>query len=144
MQSTQTILGDWPGKTGEAALRKVQFLASKVAESTSAAEESKRNSKFSSKEGRGTGGNVFGNPQLNGERLEKDGINAEVAKDMVIKTDSKRDKDMVIKPNSKREEQVWIALANLEIDSKIFVSGFCDWLTLLSYTGFFSRSSATP
>jgi hypothetical protein len=137
VQSTQTFLGEWPGKTGEAALRKVQFLASKVAESTSAAEESKRNHKNSW--ARGTGGNVFDNPQVNGENIEKDDVNAGVAKDMVIKTNTKRDKDMVIKPTSKREEQVWIALANLEIDSKIFVSDFCDWLALLSHTGFCFR-----
>lgn len=117
-QSPSTSLGsfnapvsDWSGKTGDTALRQVQFLASKVAESTAGAEEKK--SKFVGKRGptsvRGIGGLVYNNPEFNrGVRNEET-----TAESSILSP------NLEISTSAKREEQVWTALANLELDSKL-------------------------
>ena len=101
-------LEDWSGKTGDSALRQVQFLASKVAESTAAGEQTSRYiDKAGSKFVRGTGGVVYNNPEFNRGMGSNDG-----------ESSSTLNPNMEIKLNSKREDQVWTALANLELDSK--------------------------
>jgi hypothetical protein len=106
---------DWIGQTGETALRQVQFLASKVAESTSAAEgrDSKTINRDDCKEVSGTGGLVYNNAQWN----------TQLATGGPANTAAVLPPSLEISPNSKREEQVWAALANLELDSKFILQG---------------------
>lgn len=106
----KSSFSDWSSRTGDSALRQVQFLASKVAESTAAGEKAgKVVGKSGPKSVRGTGGVVYNNPEFNRG---------------VLLDNEKSDGDFILNPNleirvnSKREEQVWTALANLELDSK--------------------------
>ena len=101
---------DWSAEAGDSALRQVQFLASKVAESTAAGEKvGKVVGKRGPKSVRGTGGVVYNNPEFNRGVL----LDNESGESSILNP------NLEIKVNSKREEQVWIALANLELDSKL-------------------------
>jgi hypothetical protein len=102
---------DWIGKTGDAALRQVQSLASKVAESTAVADgrASKTVNRSDRKDGSGTGGLVYNNAQWNTQLAEGGGK---------AKTAALLQPSLEISSNAKREEQVWAALATLEVDSK--------------------------
>jgi hypothetical protein len=109
LTSTQSSWNDWSAKTGDSALRQVQNLASKVAESTAAGEKvGKVVSKRGRKSVRGTGGVVYNNPEFNRGVLGDD----ESGESSILNP------SLEIKVDSKREEQVWAALANLELDSK--------------------------
>jgi hypothetical protein len=112
LASSQSSWSEWSAKTGDSALRQVQFLASKVAESTAAGE---KKGKVVGKRGRrsvrGTGGVVYNNPEFNRGPLG----DADESDESSILNPS-----LEIKVNSKREEQVWTALANLELDSKCY------------------------
>jgi hypothetical protein len=104
-QDFQTPLRSWSGETGDSALRQVEYLASKVAESTAAAEGRKK-TKPDSKSATGTGGLVYSNVKYNGG-------SSKVQSSPALQPDAQ-----VVSPNSKQEEQVWTSLANLELDSK--------------------------
>jgi hypothetical protein len=106
---------DWIGKTGDTALRQVQFLASKVAESTAAAEGgySKIVNRDDCKDVSGTGGLLYNNPKYN----------TQLAIGGPAKAAALLQPSLEISSNSKREEQVWAALANLELDSKFIFQG---------------------
>lgn len=106
MALKSTGLSDWSSKAGDSALRQVQFLASKVAESTAAADGNKIITKDASKTVRGIGGVVYNNPEYN-KNMDQ---NYEVT--------SILNPNMEISTSAKREDQVWMALANLELDSK--------------------------
>ncbi len=112
LTSYTTPLSDWSAKTGESALRQVQFLASKVAETTAAADDEKLVEKFVGKGGsksvRGIGGVLYNNPEYN----------RSVMRNEEGESSSLLDPTLEISMNAKREEQVWTALANLELDSK--------------------------
>ena len=95
-----TPLEDWSSRAGDSALQQVQYLASKVAESTG-----DDKTVAPSKSVAGTGGVVYNNVKYNKGAAAS-------------KSSSELKPDMALSPNSKREEQVWTALANLELDSK--------------------------
>lgn len=97
------VLSDWSEKLGENALLQVKYLASKVAESTAESEEYEATQKDSMKVA-GTGGVLFNNANFN-QSKQKTG------------SDLLRP-DFEISSNAKREDQVWKALANLEVDSE--------------------------
>lgn len=116
--------GDWSAKTGDSALRQVQFLASKVAESTASGQKfGKMVGKRGPKSVRGTGRVVFNNPEFNRGIIVPDEESPSMSDEASILNPS-----LEIKVNSKREEQVWTALANLELDSKF------DWRDMLYWT----------
>lgn len=109
-------LSDWSEEAGNNALRSVQRLASKVAESTAA--------------GDGDGlGNVQHVAGTGGEVFSKESKRA-------------RDKSSILRPalevtpRSKRQEQVWSALANLELDMQLLdnMAGQQPQLTALELT----------
>lgn len=112
LSNSASPLGEWSAKTGNTALRQVQFLASKVAESTAAAED--KGTKFVGKNGpksvRGIGGVVYNNPEFNRGVLSGD--EASSSGNSILSP------SLEISTSAKREEQVWTALANLELDSK--------------------------
>jgi hypothetical protein len=103
-------LSDWSLRAGDSALRQVQRLASKVAESTAAAEEEStmtRNTKLTKgadKMVQGIGGAVYNNPEFNRNMDENEGT--------VMNTNIDEGS------GTKRQDQVWVALANLELDSE--------------------------
>ena len=111
LTSSTSPWSDWSAKTGDSALRQVQFLASKVAESTAAAEEEKFVGKQGPKSVRGIGGVVYNNPEFNrGVLRNEEGDGTSIL-----------NPTLEISMNAKREEQVWTALANLELDSKLTI-----------------------
>lgn len=97
----QTPLKNWSGGTGDSALRQVEYLASKVAESTVAAEGRKKTKPDSKSAGR-----VYNNVKYNGRA-------SKVQSSTILQPDAQE-----ISQSSKQEEQVWTSLANLELDSK--------------------------
>jgi hypothetical protein len=109
-------LSDWSEAAGNSALRRVQSLASKVAESTASADE--ENIEIPQHVA-GTGGEVFSKES---KRV--------------------RDKSSILRPalevtpRSKRQEQVWSALANLELDMQLLdnMAGQQPQLTALELT----------
>ena len=117
---TVSELSDWSMTAGDTALRQVQFLASKVAESTETAVETTRGetmlesvktrlrvgSKRSS-----TG--VFNNAEYN-DYTEKQ----PTSQQQQSMPNSRRSRPQV-SSNSKRDEQVWAALSNLELDMQL-------------------------
>lgn len=110
-EETQNPLSAFSEQTGETALRQVQFLASKVAESTAVAEGESRKkniSKSDSKEISGIGGVVYNNVNFNKKMA---GSTAPIRPSIL-------DPDLQVSTSAKREDQVWAALANLELDSK--------------------------
>jgi hypothetical protein len=102
----QNPYSEFSGLAGESALQQVQFLASKVAESTAAAERGQKKktvSKDDSRFVRGTGGTIFNNKKYNtGKRLGVKAMN---------------DDTLQVSSDSTKSDQVWTALANLELDS---------------------------
>lgn len=101
----QNPYSEFSGLAGESALQQVQFLASKVAESTAAAErgEKKTVSKDDSRFVRGTGGTIFNNNKYNtGKRVGFKATNSDT---------------LQVSSDSTNSDQVWTALANLELDS---------------------------
>jgi hypothetical protein len=104
-QDFQTLRRSWSGVTGDSALSQVEYLASKVAESTGAAEGRKKTKPYS-KYVAGSGGRVYNNVKSNGGA-------SKVQSSTTPQPDAQD-----ISPNSKQEEQVWTSLANLELDSK--------------------------
>jgi hypothetical protein len=104
----QNPYSEFSGLAGESALQQVQFLASKVAESTAAAEggtKRKTVSKDDSRFVRGTGGTIF-----NGRRL---------GSGKAMNKNNKNDNTLLqVSSDSTNSDQVWTALANLELDSK--------------------------
>jgi hypothetical protein len=111
-QDFQTPLSNWSGETGDSALRQVQYLASKVAEST-AATEGRKKAKSDSKSVAGTGGRVYNNAKYNGGASK-----AQSSRNLQPDAPS-------VSSNLKQEDQVWTALANLELDSKTGKSVIC-------------------
>ena len=107
LRDWQTSLNGWSGKRGESMLQQVQYMASKVAESTAAADKRKKISKSDSKSVAGTGGVVYNNIKYN--------------RGAPITPGESLTPNLELSANSKREEQVWTALANLELDSKKFL-----------------------
>jgi hypothetical protein len=128
----------WPGAAGATALQQVQFLASKVSESNNAMDESKyslrrrrqirmqsandknsntpfnqrrkkannkKNSQTNANDPVGQGGGVFNNAEFNTVAQKAD-------------TSKLKRSDLEVSSSDQREEQVWTALANLELDSK--------------------------
>jgi hypothetical protein len=100
------LLSSWSEKAGESALRQVTFLASKVAESTEkgGATTFKKDDNVNVA---GTGGVVYNNANFN-KGAQKTGSTADLLRP-----------NLEVTPKSMREEQVWTALASLELDSKI-------------------------
>lgn len=147
-QPQGNLIRIWSGAAGAAALRQVQFLASKASESTDAMEESKfslakrRRLRMMSRSAPPPNANM-NDDQTNSQNLfwkdntkrrrkpkyldgvdpvgEGGGIfnNAEfntlAQKAAVSKL---KRSDLAVSSSDKREEQVWTALANLELDSK--------------------------
>lgn len=109
-------LSEWSEAAGNNALRQVQSLASKVAESTAAGDEEDVEMPDHVA---GTGGGVFNNESKRA-----------------------RDKSSILRPTSevtrrsKRQEQVWSALANLELDMQLLddMAGKQPQLTALELT----------
>eukprot|EP00980_Cylindrotheca_fusiformis_P031115 scaffold25830_cov162-Cylindrotheca_fusiformis.AAC.16 len=93
-----STLSEWSEEAGLNALRSVQSLASKVAESTGAQESNLRMPQSVA----GTGGKVFS--QESKEVRDKSSIMRPA---------------LEVTPRSKRQEQVWSALANLELDMQL-------------------------
>ena len=139
------IIGMWPSAAGATALRQVQFLASKVSESTDAMDESKfslamrrQNRMQSPNPGRKTNSMTKrrqrkAREEANRERNSVDPVgegggvfNSEKYNEVAKKADKSKLKrsDLEVSSSDRREEQVWTALANLELDSKLFV-GCC-------------------
>lgn len=110
-----SAFSEWSAKTGDSALRQVQFLASKVAESTAAGEEEKFVGKQGPKSVQGIGGVVYNNPEYNRGVVKYDNEGGTSILNPTLE----------ISMNAKREEQVWTALANLELDSKLCVISIC-------------------
>jgi len=121
---------DWSSRAGDSALRQVQMLASKVAESTAASEEksgiprssrrkrrSKSSATTSSKMVGGIGGVVFNNPEYN-RNMDENTAGGAIYKRMQTDNESILNPDLEVLAGGKREDQVWVALANLELDSK--------------------------
>ena len=113
-------LSDWSSRAGDSALRQVQFLASQVAASTAASEgdrriaRNKKSKKGTSKAVQGIGGVVFNNPEYN-RNME----NMELSSRLMDDTDTGiLNSNEELRTGDKREDQVWVALANLEVDSK--------------------------
>jgi hypothetical protein len=103
----QNPYSEFSGLAGESALQQVQFLASKVAESTAAAERGTKRktvSKDDSRFVRGTGGTIFNGRRLGGGK--------------VMNKNNKNDNTLLqVSSDSTNSDQVWTALANLELDS---------------------------
>jgi hypothetical protein len=154
----KNIIEMWPGFAGETALRQVQAIASKVSESTDAADESKYSldtrlrrtgvttvpfnarssdndngagvSRSSSngpvrrfkrriqRAGKKQNGGVFNNAEYN-MMARKDSDNSN-SYSVVDDDKSSVSRPKEVSSSSKREEQVWTALANLELDSKYY------------------------
>jgi hypothetical protein len=99
----------------------VQVLASKVAESTAAGEgakmiktKDKMMTKSASKMVQGIGGAVYNNPEFN-RNMDDTG---EYSRNVDDEDDSIVTPNLEMRTGGKREDQVWVALANLELDSK--------------------------
>jgi hypothetical protein len=114
-------LSDWSSRAGDSALRQVQVLASKVAESTAAGEgakmiktKDKMMTKSASKMVQGIGGAVYNNPEFN-RNMDDTG---EYSRNVDDEDDSIVTPNLEMRTGGKREDQVWVALANLELDSK--------------------------
>ena len=103
------VLSEWSAKSGDTALRQVQFLASRfvgIAEPKSV---------------QGTGGMVYNNPEFNRGVLQNGEERASILSP-----------NLEISTNAKREEQVWTALANLELDSKSSIGFTCTSRQIIS------------
>lgn len=107
-------LSDWSEAAGNSALRQVQLLASKVAESTAAGDDVELPHHVA-----GTGGEVF----------SKESKRARDKSSILRPT-------LEVTPRSKRQEQVWSALANLELDMQLLdnMAGQQPQLTALELT----------
>lgn len=105
-QRDPDVLSSWSAKAGESALQQVTFLASKVAESTDEKGGTSLNTGGQVNVA-GTGGVVYNNPEFN-KGVQKSGDKSTILQPA-----------LEVSPRSKRQEQVWTALANLELDSKI-------------------------
>ena len=122
-------------QAGTSALDNTQTLASKVAESAGGSRvTSDQNpggylrrlkpklSKSDSKNPGGTGGLVYNNTQYN--TVTAEGVDKEVTESPSTTdtaSDTEKMADLKVSPSSNKQEQVWTALANLELDSKCFV-----------------------
>ncbi len=113
-------LSDWSMTAGDTALRQVQFLASKVAESTETAVETTRGEtmlesvKTRLRVGtKRSSTGVFNNAEYN-EYTEKQSTSQQ----QQAMSNSRRSRPQV-SSNSKRDEQVWAALSNLELDMQL-------------------------
>ena len=103
-------LSAWTEFAGDNALRQVTFLASKVAESTAAAEVGGTQIYDECVNVAGTGGVVYNNANFN-KGVQNLGRTSNIPRP-----------NTQVTSNSKREDQVWTALANLELDSKFYHS----------------------
>jgi hypothetical protein len=101
-QTERKSLSDWSEEAGINALRQVQTLASKVAESTDGNVVSDGTTEYSAVAGEG--GTVFS--KISREARGNTGGS-------ILRP------NLEVSPKSKRQEQVWSALANLELDSKV-------------------------
>jgi hypothetical protein len=146
VQDDFPLLNLWSGEAGATALRQVQFLASTASESTYAKDESQfslatrrknrmqinkndRNNNMVRTKARrkqrkrnngdpvGEGGGVFNKAEFN-----------TLAKEANV-SNLKRS-DLEVSSTDKREEQVWTALANLELDSTLLFEDFLTWRKL--------------
>lgn len=142
LEEEASLIDFWPGEAGATALRQVQFLASSASESTDAMNESKyslatrrrkrmqventaasrsvtdyfqakpsqrqerRRRQRNSEDPFGEGGGVFNSADFNS-----------LAKD--AKVSKLKRSDLQVSFTDEREEQVWTALANLELDSTL-------------------------
>lgn len=119
---------------GTSALDNVRMLASNLAESTGGSRTTSdksaggylrrakaKISKSDSKSPRGTGGLVYNNEQYNTNT--KDEMEQAVTKSPTKLSSTAETEivaDLEVSPSSNKEEQVWTALANLELDSMLF------------------------
>jgi hypothetical protein len=136
------VIGTWPSAAGATALRQVQFLASKVSESTDAMDESKfslamrrQNRMQSSNLGGKNNSMTKRRQRIEREKAKKErnsldpvgeggGVfNSEKYNEVAKKADKAKLKrsDLEVSSSDRREEQVWTALANLELDSKLLL-----------------------
>jgi hypothetical protein len=107
-------LSDWSSRAGDSALRQVQFLASKVAasEGEKRIARNKKNKKNASKAVRGIGGVVFNNPEYN-RNMDDNELSSRLMYD-----EATMNSNLELRTGDQGEDQVWVALANLELDSK--------------------------
>ena len=112
----QRTMSDWAEETGNSALRQVQALAAKVAESTDGNYEEMNKSNAVA----GTGGVVF----------QKGAEEAKVPGSLLLSP------NLEVAVRSRQEEQVWSALANLEVDMQLLdnMAGQQAQLTALELT----------
>lgn len=141
LQEEMSLINYWPGEAGATALRQVQFLASKASESADAMAESqyslatRRRNRMQSTNNSGSRStdNFRAPPRQQNRRRRKSidpkgeggGVfnNAEyntVAKE--AKVNKLKRSDLEVSSTDRREEQVWTALANLELDSTCCLS----------------------
>ena len=130
----ENIFSSLSERAGNAALDNVQMLASKVAESTGGSrtissnsprgylrQSKARISKSDSATPGGTGGLVYNNKQYNTVTKEEAvGQSTAPSTAQKPKESSSIAADLQVSPSSNKEDQVWTALANLELDSKFF------------------------
>ena len=104
--TTTTVENSWAERTGESALFGVQYLASKVAESNAAYGDDKPVTKAGSLYVSGSGGNVYNNVNFN---MQKAGS---------TRSGTISRPNLKISSKLNQQDQVWTALANLELDSE--------------------------
>ncbi len=115
----------WSMTVGDTALRQVQFLASKVAESTETAVDQNdvgegmfgdlKSRLFKQATKRTRSADVFNNAEYN-EYTEKEKSQQKTPSSSLQNTRKVRPQ---VSSNSKRDEQVWAALSNLELDMQL-------------------------
>ena len=138
----ENVFSSLSERAGNAALDNVQMLASKVAESTGGSRTISSNSprgylrqakarisKSDSATPGGTGGLVYNNKQYSTINKEEGGQSTAASAAPTTKESSSVAADLQVSPSSNKEDQVWTALANLELDSTFF--SFCFFFSFL-------------
>ena len=126
-EKNKSELSSWSQTAGDTALRQVQFLASKVSESTETSVEKNDGESMLGGLRARVFGTVFGNTRRKNkgvfdnaeynEYLEKGTSQRLMLPDSSSQRGSNR--RPTVSSNSKRDEQVWAALSNLELDMQL-------------------------
>lgn len=130
-------MSSWSMSAGDTALRQVQFLASKVAESTDTSVEANegesllgglRSRVMNRKQKKPSSLGVFNNAEYNDytekeqqeqqQTQSKSSAGSSSVPEQAARMNNRRSRPQV-SSNSKRDEQVWAALSNLELDMQL-------------------------
>ena len=131
-EKNKSELSSWSQTAGDTALRQVQFLASKVSESTETSVEKNDGESMLGGLRARVFGTVFGNTRRKNkgvfdnaeynEYLDKGQRQLQTSQRLMLPDSSSQrgsNRRPTVSSNSKRDEQVWAALSNLELDMQL-------------------------